>query len=432
MSASTIASQADAPDATQTRRSFRLGVLNGAIYMMGEGFVDAGSVVPVFMARLTSSSALIGFGASLSDLGWFLPQVAVVPWSAHFRRQMPVYRVAAVLRSGALAAMAACVLLLATHPGWQLGAFFALYGTFCFGAGAAGISFMEVVGKTVPASRAGRFFAQRLFWGGVLVAIAGLVVRVLLRGTPGPGAFATLFALASGLTALSFALFMAIREPDAPAPRDARSLSEVARDALARVRREPVYRDLLLSRGAFTMWASCFPFVVLLAVRDLGGGSRATGTFLLARMGGQVLSNLGWQSLARRSGTNAVMRAATLAAGLGALGAALVAAASPHGAGWIGAGAAVLLLELLAVVGGAAQSGTVMSYSSLMLELAPEDDRPMFVGLLNTVLAVSMVVPPLAGALVDRIGAPAVFGLCALGAVPCHLAARRLPRPRPA
>jgi MFS family permease len=69
-----------------------------------------------------------------------------------------------------------------------------------------------------------------------------------------------------------------------------------------------------------------------------------------------------------------------------------------------------------------------MSYSGLMLELAPEGDRPMFIGLLNTVLALSMVLPPLAGALVDRIGAPAVFALCALGAIPCHLAARRLPR----
>jgi MFS family permease len=202
----------------------------------------------------------------------------------------------------------------------------------------------------------------------------------------------------------------------------------VARAALGHVRRDPVYRDLLLSRAGLTLWASCFPFVVLLAVRDLGGGTRAAGTFLLARMFGQVASNLGWQALARRSGTTAVMRAATLVAGACALGAALVAVASPHGAGWIGAGAAVPLLALLAVAGGAAQSGTVMSYSGLMLELAPEGERPMFVGLLNTVMALSMVLPPLAGALVDRIGAAPVFALCAAGAIPCHLAARRLPR----
>jgi hypothetical protein len=416
------------PSSAEARRSYRLGVLNGAVYMMGESFVDAGAVVPVFLSRLTTSGALIGFGASLADLGWFLPQFAVVPWSAHFRHQMPVYRFAAVLRSGALAAMAVCVLALRAHPAALLFAFFACYGTFCFGAGFAGISFMEVVGKTVPAARAGRFFAQRLLWGGVLVSLAGLFVRQLLGGAPGPGAFATLFALASLVTAISFALFIAIREPAAAANVPQRALAEVARDALARVKREPVYRDLLLSRAGLTLWASCFPFVVLLAVRDLGGGTRAAGTFLMARMLGQVLSNLGWQALARRCGTTSVMRAATFVAGACALGAAFVAVASPHGAGWIGARAAVALLAALAVAGGAAQSGTVMSYSGLMLELAPEGDRPMFVGLLNTVLALSMVLPPLAGALVDRIGAPAVFSLCALGAIPCHLAARRLPQ----
>jgi hypothetical protein len=310
----------------------------------------------------------------------------------------------------------------------MLFAFLALYGTFCFGAGFAGIAFMEVVGKTVPAERAGRFFAQRLLWGGALVAIAGLLVRQLLRGVPGPGAFATLFGLGSLLTAVAFACFIAIREPVAEAAGAARSISAVARDALGRVRREPVYRDLLLSRAALTLWMSCFPFVVLISVRDLGGGTRAAGTFLFSRMLGQVLSNIGWQALARRSGTTAVMRSATLVAGLCAFAAAWLAFASRPGVGWIGVGTAVLLFELLAAFGGAAQSGTVLSYSSLMLELAPAGERPMFVGLLNSVLAVSMLLPPLAGALVDRIGAPAVFALCALGTIPCHLAARRLPQ----
>lgn len=413
--------------AAEGRRSFRLGVLNGALYMMGESCVDAGTVVPVFLSRLTTSGALIGFGASLSDLGWFLPQVAVAPWSAHFRRQMPVYRGAAWARGGALAVLAIAAIALRAHPTALLATFLSVYAVFTFGAGFAGISFMEVVGKTVPAERGSRFFAQRLLWGGILVALVSLLVRELLRGTPGPGAFATLFALAALVTSVSYVVFMRIREPEAPPRPPMGPLRVVAREALERVRREPVYRNLLLSRAGLTMWMSCFPFVVLLAVRDLGGGSRATGTFLFARMGGQVISNLGWQALARRSGTAAVMRGATLVAGLSAAAAAAIAVAAPHHAGWISAGAAVLLFEALAFAGGAAQTGTVMSYSSLMLELAPAGDRPMFVGLLNTVLAASMIVPPVVGALVDRIGAPAVFALCALAAVPCHLAARRLP-----
>lgn len=413
------------PAEAEARRSFRLGVINGAVYMMGEGFVDAGAVIPVFLSRLTHVGALIGLGASLSDIGWFLPQAAVVPPSAHLKRQMPVYRALAVLRSGALAAMAACTLLLAGRPGALLAAFFVFYGAFCFGAGISGISFMEVVGKTVPARDGGRFFAQRLFWGGLLVVVSSLVVRALLRGAPGMGRFAALFALAAVVTATAHGVFIAIREPEAQAPPPARPYATLAREALARVRREPVYRDLLLARGGLTMWASCFPFVVLLAVRDLGGGARATAAFLLARVAGSVLSNLAWQPVARRHGTPAVMRVATLLAGACALGAALVAVAAGRGA--LGAAPALLALEALAAVGGAAQSGTVLAYSSLMLELAPEGDRPMFVGVLNTLLALSLVVPPVAGALVDRIGAPAVFALCALGAVPCHLAARRLP-----
>ena len=417
------------PDPAGIRRSFRLGVWNGALYMMGEGFVDASAVVPVFLARLGASGALIGFGSSLSDLGWFLPQVAVVPISAHRPLQMPLYRAAAVFRSGSLALMALALLLLHGHPAAILAAFLLLYGTFCFGAGFAGIAFMEIVGKTVPAEQGGRLFAQRVLWGGALVAVAGIVVRELLRGAPGPEAFAPIFGCAAVFTAISFVVFGRIREPAVAQPAPARTFGSIAREAVASVRREPVYGKLLLSRAALALWTSCAPFVVLLAARDLGGGPRAAGTFLLSRMAGQVLSNLGWQSLAKRSGTPAVMRGATLLAGTGAALAAVVAALSPIGAGWLGATASVNLLVGLAALGGAAQSGTVMSYSSLMLELAPEGDRPMFVGLLNTVLALTMLLPPLAGALVDRIGAPWVFALYALLAVPCHLAARGLPQP---
>src|SRR5262249_50484688 len=89
---------------------FRLGVANGALFLAGDGLIDPSTVIPVFMSRLTSASALIGFASSLADLGWFLPQFAVVPWVARQRRHLGLYRRAAVARAGALALLAVLII----------------------------------------------------------------------------------------------------------------------------------------------------------------------------------------------------------------------------------------------------------------------------------------------------------------------------------
>jgi hypothetical protein len=88
-----------ATDAREIRRNHRYGVLNGALYQAGEGFMDASTVIPVFLARLTSSSAVVGMASAMSDLGWLMPQFLVSPFVASRARQMPLYRTAATVRA---------------------------------------------------------------------------------------------------------------------------------------------------------------------------------------------------------------------------------------------------------------------------------------------------------------------------------------------
>ena len=161
-------------------------------------------------------------------------------------------------------------------------------------------------------------------------------------------------------------------------------------------------------------------------MHDLGGGARATGTFLFARVAGFVVSNIGWQALSRRVGNRAVMRVSTaLCAGL-ALAAAAIAYASPWALGWIPGGPAVLALEGIACLGGAAEAGLLIGYASLVIERAPPGRRQVFIALMNTFLGFTMVLPAIGGALVDALDAPLVFALCGATALFGYRAASRL------
>lgn len=414
----------------ERRRSFRIGVWNSALYMGGEGLVDANTVVPVFLAGLGTPNWLIGFAAALPDFGWFLPQFATVPLLSRRPRSIGLYRLAAVLRGLSFALLAALIVPLAAHPAALLATFLACYGIYSFGGGLAAVPFMEVVGRTVPRERLGAFWAQRLFWGGIATVLAGLFVRRLLHGGTDAARFALLFGLAAVLVTTGYALFSAVREPALPPTPERAGPLGMLREGARLLAHDAHFRRLLVARGTLSAWFAAAPFITLFAVRELGGSARTAGTFLLARMAGFVVANLLWHRISRRQGDHVLMRiGAAGVAGL-TLAAALVALLSPWRLGWLGAGAAVLTLELVFFLGGAAQSATVAGYSSLMLTLAPPGRRQAFIGLINTFLGPLMLLPMLGGWVVDWVNAPALFALCAVAALVGVRAAWRLPAAR--
>lgn len=410
----------------ERRRSFRIGVWNSALYMGGEGLVDANTVVPVFLAGLGTPNWLIGFSAALPDFGWFLPQFATVPLLSRRARSIGLYRLAAVLRGLSFAVLAALIVPLAAHPAALLAVFLACYGVYSFSGGVAAVPFMEVVGRTVPHGRLGAFWAQRLFWGGITTVLAGLLVRRLLHGGTDAPRFALLFGLAAVLVTAGYGLFSAVREPELPPTPERAGPLGMLREGARLLAHDAHFRRLLVARGTLSAWFAAAPFITLFAVRELGGSARTAGTFLLVRMAGFVVSNLLWHRVSRRHGDHVLMRIGAAGVAALTLAAAIVALLSPWGLGWLAVGPAVLALELLFFLGGAAQSATVAGYSSLMLLLAPPGRRQAFIGLINTFLGPIMLLPMLGGWLVDRLNAPALFALCAVAGLVGARAAWRL------
>jgi hypothetical protein len=398
--------------APERRRAFHLGVWNSALYMGGEGLVDANTVVPVFLSGLGAPNALIGFSAALPDFGWFLPQFATIRPLSLLPRSIGLYRLCAVLRGLAFTLLALLVVPLATRPDAMLAAFLLCYGLYSFSGGVAAVPFMEVVGKTIPRERLGAFWAWRLFWGGALTVAAGVFVRALLRGGTDAPRFAVLFGLAAVLVSIGYGLFSLIREPAAqPAPETAGPFGMLG-EGMRMLAHDAHFRRLLVARATLSLWFASAPFITLFAVRELGMSPRIAGTFLLVRMAGFVLSNVLWHRISTRHGDRVLMRIAAASCSGITLLAAVVAVLSPARLGWLPAGPAVLAFEAVFLLGGAAQSGMAVGYSSLMLLLAPPGRRQAFVGLINTFLGPFMLLPTLGGLLVDHLGAPAVFALC--------------------
>lgn len=392
------------------RRPFILGVVNGALYQMGIAFVDPGTVLPAFINELTRSALAVGAVSAVAGAGWLLPQLFVANYVQVMPRKLPVYRAAAVVRIAAMFALVAALYLLGGRAGLILPVFLILYAVFMFAGGAGGISFIDVVAKTIPPYRIGSFFGQRLLYGGILAIIAAVVVRWMLReGSPFgfPQNFLYLFLMGAVMVAAALTCFAVIDEPPGKVEKTRPPLAEYLRRAPAVLVHDVDFRRLFivgLLQGAAGIAG---PFYVVFTSVSLGMPQSMLGIYLGASTVGGIVSNFLWAPLSDRCGGKRAMvwvaAVALLAPGLAT---ALAVLPLQHAAAGWGFCAVFLLI-------GCTGSGSFIASNHYLLELAPEVARPTYVGVLNTFSGILALMPLLGGALVRAWSYQAVFALAA-------------------
>jgi MFS family permease len=184
----------------------------------------------------------------------------------------------------------------------------------------------------------------------------------------------------------------------------------------------------MAARLALGVASIALPFYGIYAKRVLQAPAGMVGVYVATRVGALLLFNLPWGRLSDRRGNQLVMRLAGLGNGAAALLAlalvGLVELLQPQG-GWL----PYLALPLF-FIDGAVRPAQILMGSNFVLELVPEPERPLYLGLSNTLMGAVVLVSGLAGLLVDIFGFAGLFvaslGLCLTG----YVLALGLPEPR--
>jgi MFS family permease len=404
-------------------QAYWLGVVNGVLFNTGVGFVDPTTVLPTFVARVGGSDLAVGLLSAIGNGGWFLPQLL---GASHVQSQpykRPMYVFTTCLRVVAWVCLIPLVYLLAgQRPTAALVGFMLCYSLDAFAGGLAGPAWLDIIAKTVPAHRLGAFFAHRMFWGGLGAIGSGLLVRAILGpgGPKFPGNYCLLFGLAVGLFFPGWLVFMAIREPPGRVAQP-QPLLRFLRGAPSVIRGNREYRLLLISRLLVGSVGLAFPFYIIYCRRALGVPESAVGTYLALQMAGMVVANPLCAHVNDRKGPRALVVASAVAY-FTSPAVALVAALLPNAAGF-GRAAFGLVFFLLAAAG----SGAFIGYTNHLLAIAPEEARPIYIGVQNTLFALTTFLPLLGGVLLRFGSFRLLFGLATLLGMAGAVVALRLP-----
>lgn len=413
--------------------NFCVIVFDVAFWTAGVACMDMGAVLPVFVSTLTRSKLLIAFLGVLPGVGWTLPQLLGAAKVMHRPRKKGF--LLAVAATGRTPMLALPLLLLFFPPQSKAVMLWTLVG--CYGVlfltdGLIGAAWYDIIAKTIPPRMRGRFFAGFSIVGGIGALGSGWLVREVLASPhlTYPRQYGVLFAcLCAGLF-LSLLLLAFIREPEGVVSSERpQPLREVLRQ-VPRVWRSSSHLRRLLAVSWLGMIATLgWPFYVLHGMDALYLPAAAGAIFIWATTAGSVSGSMVFAWLNDRRGPRSVVVCVSAARPMAPALALFVPMVLALFARPVPSAMAQYAYAAVFFFGGAMMSGGMMGFSNYLLELAPEKERPLYVGLGNTLSAPGLMAPLLGGWLASVWSYEGTFALGAVVGVASLVASFRLQDP---
>jgi MFS family permease len=394
------------------RRNFALGIVNGGMFIFAEALMSIDTVLTWFVQQLGGSNFLIGLVGPLRDAGWFLPQLFISHRLQREPLKQPMYRRAAVVRMVAWLVWTLAVFVLAGNPSLMLLVFFTAYAINSLASGFAGLPFMEIVAKTIPPNRRGIYFGARMFAGGLLSLLAGVLVGVMLaetNPTPFPQNVGVLFVISFVSAAVGLTAFGVVKEPRSEVRDDGITFAAHLQRAVRLPRHNRNLRYMLLARVAILLSYVAAPFFSIYSINVLGALPSIIGVYLIARTITALAINPVWSLLSDRRGNKLVMQLATACGVVMLLWVVLTPLVSQ--AAGISADIRTYLFVPVFALMGIYETGVGIGAVNLTLEVAPANDRAIYIGLTNTVLGIAYISTAVSGLIVDAAGYEGVFVL---------------------
>ncbi|MCC6802030.1 MAG: MFS transporter [Anaerolineae bacterium] len=377
------------------RRNFVFFLIDNVLFSVALSIISSTTVVPDFVRRLTDSEILIGLSGSLFMVGFTLPQLFIAHFIVRHERKkwwfvgpnIPV-RFVILIFAGITAWLGG------DHLELVLVVFFICYSIAAFGDGLVGVPWADLAGTSLDNRWRARMFGLTSAVTGVLMLLIAPLIGSVLGNPelPFPNNYAVLFGAAGVVFVISILPGLFFHElPGGKAVEKRPSLGEFLPQLGHLLRDDVPFRSFIVLRIFTSLFLMAAPFYVGYATVELGLSSDVAVPALLAMQTlGTVGGALVYTWLGARSNLT-YMRLALSSAVLLPICAVLAGVVGP------------LPLYAGFLLSGLAASGNLMSsYLNWIVGYASPDQRPIYVGLSNTVAAVISFVAPIIGGVIAQ------------------------------
>jgi MFS family permease len=382
-------------------RNFAGHFMHGMLGMTGFRLFNAPTFLPAYLHQISGGSDLIvGLGQSLQQIGGFISPVIGATHIEHRKRVLPVSMLMGTMMRLGMLGISLAGWFLTGMPQLMLVTTLIFLFLMGFFQGAQGVAFQLLLAKVIPIQRRGILQALRNVIGGVVAAGLSLWAgRTLIQHNTFGNGYATTFFLAVILTTAGLsALALLMREPEPPTVRAKSRVIDRLKDFPALISSDRNFMFFMIAQLLSTAGRIAAPFYILSAGRVIHLDGKTLGAMSLAFLGADTLTNMGWGYTGDKFGFRTTF-IGSLILWIAATALLIAAPVMPilHVAGYTIGGLAWIFISFCGL--GSAQSGQMMSSSTMVLEFGSRDDMAMRLALTQTAQGLTSSIGPLLGGL---------------------------------
>ena len=387
------------------RHNYLVNVLDGSFFGLALGIASLTTVLPLFVSHMTSSALLIGLIPSIHTIGWHLPQLFMTPLVS----RLPVFR-PTVLKATVherlpfLGLALVSAFLAAGYPSLALVFTFVLLVWQGLGAGFTANPWQNMISKVIPDDMRATFFGVQSAAANLMGGLGALLAGALLQQFSYPQSYTLIFLAASLCLVASWIFLSRTREVPKAAPMETPPDLRDLRHIVRQLPQNRPFSGYLVARLLSQFGLMAGGFYIVYASRAFGIDGLQAGFLTSVYLVTQVIANPLLGQLAdhwSKKGTLVIGALANAAS-------ALLAWLAPN-LNWF---YAVYVLVGIATV---AYWTIGMAFS---LDFGSEDERPLYVGLANTLVTPAAILAPLLGGwLADGPGFGATFLVACVASV---------------
>lgn len=382
-----------------------IAVIDGGFFGWALGVASFVTVIPLFVSTLTTSAVLIGLIPALRTIGWQLPQLFMAGSVSRLTRYKPMVMFMTISERVPFLGLALLAWFSQSlNPNLVLVLVFVLLAWQGLGGGLTAPAWQSMIAKIIPPRHRGKFFGSQSASANLAASIGAVISGIILVNIFSPGNYALCFLLAALGTAFSFVFLSLIREPAHTLVPISQGTASLWKQAGSVLQRDRNFSWFVVARTFSQFATTATAFYAIYAVRILNINAETAGIMTSVLLAAQIVANPVMGGLGDKYGHRAVMILGMVAA----LASALLA--------WI-AGTLTVFYVVFALAG-IANVALWATSITMTLEFGTESERPLYVGLANTLIVPATIAAPIIGGwIADTFG----FGMTFLLSIVCAL-----------
>lgn len=379
-----------------TKGSNLRNILHGFFLAVAMTIAEPSTIFPLIISYFTDNAVIIGLFAALLRGGSVAIQMYAAYHAQGYKKVMPYMRGVFFFRFLSWFFIGISIFLFGSDDKeltlWLMGIglFF-----FSFTAGYGEIFFKEILAKVFSKSYRGKTMANRHFFASMGSLISGGVAGYVLTVFEAPDSYAYLFMISAFLMGIGFFAFSTIKEPEKQniTKKDTTFLRFVANSfSLLKTDKRLRYQTITILLGFSYLFS--LPFIILQAKESFELTGWLIGGFVTVEMLGSMFGNLFlWKKF---SGN--YIRMLTLAY-LIFITVIVLAFISFN----------IVTYVLLFFLFGMARDGFMNASLNLVLEIAPEEKRPVYVAVQSNITGIGYFFALPGGMILEAFGYSTLF-----------------------